>query len=412
MKEFNLITAILGGLVLFIGLASRRLARSPMPPALLALLAGVMLGPHVLGVLDVSALGEEALIRERVARLALGIALVGVALRIPRGFPRERWPSMLILVGAGMPLMWAITSGLVWLLLGIPFWLAAVIGAAITPTDPVAATPIVTGDLAEQNIPERLRHAISLESGLNDGAAYVLVFLGFLMLTRPLGDALSRLLVHTFLWQVCGAAVLGLLLGYGAGRLLVYAESRETIEEDWRLVYTVALALLAVGAGRLIGSDEVLVAFAAGAAFVQVVTREDREEEDHGQEAVNRFFVVGTFALIGLTIPWQGWVGLGWRGVLLAAAVLLLRRPPVLLLLRPALPFVRSSRETLFVGWFGPVAVAALYYASLMEHRLEAPIVWEVVSLVICASAVAHGMTGAALTRALGRATARSSGVG
>lgn len=399
VHEFNLITALFGALVLALGLGSRRLARGTLPPSLLALLAGALAGPHVLGLLDVSVLAEEALLREKVARLTLGVALVGVALRIPKEFVRERWRSMLPLVGLGMPLMWAISSGLVWVFLDLPFWLAAVIGAAVTPTDPVAATPIVTGDLAEKHIPERLRHTISLESGLNDGAAYFLAFLGFLMLTRPVDAALTHLLLRTLLWDILAGALLGLVMGYAAGKLLAWAESRGAIEEDWRLVYSVALAILAIGAGRLIGSDEVLVAFAAGVAFVQVISREDRQQEDHGQEAVNRFFVVGTFALIGLTIPWDGWVDLGWSGVGLATAILLLRRPPVLLLLGPLTPSVQGRRETLFTGWFGPVAVAALYYASLMEHRLEEPVVWHVVSLVICASALAHGMTGAPLTR-------------
>lgn len=399
MHPFNLITALLGALVLGLGLWSKRLARGVLPPSLLALLTGVLAGPHVLGLLDVSALAEEALVREKVARLTLGVALVGVALRIPKEFVRDHWRAMLPLVGLGMPLMWAISTGLVWLFLDMPFWLAAVIGAAVTPTDPVAATPIVTGDLAEEHIPERLRHTISLESGLNDGAAYLLVFLGFLMLTRPVDAALTHLLVRTLLWEIIAGALLGLIMGYVAGRLLERAEDREAIESDWRLVYSVALAILAIGAGRLIGSDEVLVAFAAGAAFVQVIRREDREEEDRGQEAVNRFFVVAVFALIGLTIPWDGWADLGWRGVGLAGAILLLRRPPVLQLLGPLTRTVRGRREALFTGWFGPVAVAALYYASLMEHRLHQPLVWHVVSLVICASAVAHGMTGAPVTK-------------
>lgn len=399
VHEFNLITALLGLMVLALGLGSKRLARGVLPPSLLALFAGALVGPHVLGLLDVSVLAEEALLREKVARLTLGVALVGVALRIPKGFVRDRWRSMLPLVGLGMPLMWAISTGLVWLFLDLPFWLAAVIGATVTPTDPVAATPIVTGDLAEEHIPERLRHTISLESGVNDGAAYLLVFLAFLMFTRPVDAALTHLLLRTFLWEIIAGAVAGLLIGYGAGRLLEWAEARDAIEPDWRLVYSVGLAVLAIGAGRLIGGDEVLVAFAAGAAFVQVIRREDRQDEDRGQEAVNRFFVVGIFALIGLTIPWEGWADLGWRGVGLATAILLLRRPPVLLLLGPLTRTIHGRREALFTGWFGPVAVAALYYASLMEHRLDEPVVWHVVSLVICASAIAHGMTGAPLTR-------------
>jgi sodium/hydrogen antiporter len=67
------------------------------------------------------------------------------------------------------------------------------------------------------------------------------------------------------------------------------------------------------------------------------------------------------------------------------------------------LPSIRSTPEALFVGWFGPIAVAAIYYASLMEHKLGQPKVWDVTSLIICASVVAHGVTGGAFTRLLGR---------
>ena len=69
----------------------------------------------------------------------------------------------------------------------------------------------------------------------------------------------------------------------------------DTIESGWRLVYTVALALFAVGAGRLIESDEVLLVFAAGAMFTQIVSQDDRLNEEHGQEAGNRFFAIPIF---------------------------------------------------------------------------------------------------------------------
>lgn len=410
MKDFSVITALLGGIVLLLGLGSRWLAKSPVPPTVIALLLGVLLGPEVLGLVELAELGDEVLIREKVARLTLGIGLIGVALRIPREYPRNNWRAMAVLIGLGMVLMWAVSTLLVWLILGLPFWLAALIGAVITPTDPIAASPIVTGSVAKENIPERLRRAISFESGGNDGLSYLFVFLSFLMLTRPVDEALSHWVLHTLLWQVGAATALGLFLGYAAGKLLRRAEERGTIESDWRLIYTVALGLLAIGAGRLIGSDEVLVVFAAGAAFVQVVSTGEREEEDRGQEAVNRFFAVPVFALLGIAIPWEGWRALGWSGVLLAAAVLLLRRPPVLLLLRPLLPNVRSVPEALFLGWFGPIAVAAIYYASLMEHRLHQPVIWHVVSLVVCASVVAHGMSGAPLTRLFGRTAGKRSG--
>ncbi|MFC1457960.1 cation:proton antiporter [Microvirga arabica] len=271
----------------------------------------------------------------------------------------------------------------------------------------MAASPIVTGKEAEENIPEPIRHAISFESGANDGLGYLFVFLPFLLLTRPTGEALSHWLTKTLLWDVGAATLAGLAIGYAAAKLLQAAERRDAIKSEWRLIYTVALALLAVGAGRLIKSDEVLLVFAAGAMFTQVISQSDRQNEEHGQEAVNRFFAIPIFILLGTVLPWRGWLDLGWSGLLLVVAVLLLRRPPVLLLLRPLLRDIRTTSEALFVGWFGPIAVAAIYYASLMEHRTGEPVIWHAVSLVICGSVVAHGITGAPLTKALGRRLGR-----
>lgn len=403
MSDFNTIVALLGGLTLVLGLGSAKLAASPLPPTLLALLIGVAVGPEVLGWVDPETLGQRPDIMEKAARLTLGIGLVGVALRVPRTFPRRNWRAMLVLIGLGMLLMWALTTAIVYFLLGLPFWVAALIAAVLTPTDPVAASPIVTGKVAEENIPQPVRDTISFESGANDGLSYLFVFLPFLLLTQPVETALFDWATRTLLWEAGVATAFGLLLGFLAGKFLQVAEHRGAIEREWRLIYTVALALLAVGAGKLIRSDEVLVVFAAGAMFTQVVSSEDRKNEEQGQEAVNRFFAIPIFVLLGTALPWEGWLALGWSGLAVAAAVLAFRRLPVLLLLRPWLPNGGRVSDALFIGWFGPIAVAAIYYAAMMEHRLGEPLIWHVVTLVICASVVAHGATGAPLTRLYGR---------
>jgi len=403
MHEFNILTAALGGLVLFLALGSDRLAASPLPPTLLALLLGILFGPRVFGLIQLPAADEMAVVLEGAARLTLGIGLVGVALRIPPDYPRREWRAMALLLGLGMPLMWATGTLLVYLVLGLPFWLSALIGAILSPTDPVVASQIVSGTLAERNVPPWVRHALSFESGINDGFGFPFVLLPLLMLTMPAGDALSRWLLHTLLWEVVGGALVGLLIGHAAGRLLHFSWRRGQVGTKWRLAYTVALALLAVGIGKLIGSDELLVVFAAGAAFAQVAEPPERAHAHRLQETVNLFFSTPMFALLGIAIPWEGWSALGWNGLALVIAILLLRRIPVLLLLRPLLPGLHGMMEALFVGWFGPMAVGAIYYAALAWQRLGQPLAWHVVSLVVCGSVVAHGMSGASLTRLLGR---------
>jgi NhaP-type Na+/H+ or K+/H+ antiporter len=55
------------------------------------------------------------------------------------------------------------------------------------------------------------------------------------------------------------------------------------------------------------------------------------------------------------------------------------------------------------MGWFGPIAVAAVYYGALMEDKLSEPLIWDITSLVVCASVVVHGLTGSPFTRWYGK---------
>ncbi len=403
MNDFNVLLTVFGATLVLIGLGSKWLEGSPLPPTLLALVLGIVIGPVGFNLFDPTAIPASTVLREQLARLTLAIGLMGVALRIPRAYLKEHWRAMLALIGGGMLLMWAISTAIFYVLLDMPLGLAALIGGIVTPTDPVAASPIVTGAVAKANLPQRLRLAISFESGANDGLAYLFVFLAFLLLERPAGAALSEWFVHTLLWEVVVATGCGMLLGYVFGKLLRRAERAGVIQANWRLIYTAALALFAAGLGRVLNSDEVLVVFVAGVMFTQVISADDRENEEQGQEAINRFFAIPIFIFIGAALPWAGWGELGWSGIAAAVAVLLLRRPLTLLLLRPLLSPVHSLRETLFLGWFGPVAVSALYYAALFEERMGDPLVWHVTSLVICASVLAHGVSGAPLTKLLGR---------
>ena len=53
-------------------------------------------------------------------------------------------------------------------------------------------------------------------------------------------------------------------------------------------------------------------------------------------------------------MPWQGWLELGWDGLLFAVAVFLFRRAPAALVLRPFLGPLRLTKDVLFLGRFGP----------------------------------------------------------
>jgi NhaP-type Na+/H+ or K+/H+ antiporter len=404
MSSLNLALVAAGGLVLGLGLISGFLRQHPISDPIVALSVGVFLGPAMLGLLNISEWGEQTILLEETSRLSLAISLMGVALRLPKGYFKKHWRSLGLLLGLLMPLMWFCSGLLVYGFLDLPFWVALLVGAVVTPTDPIVATSIVTGRIAEKHLPKRLRYFLSAESGANDGLAYPIVLLPILVLTKPPASAVSQWLLHAILWEVGFAILFGAFLGYGAGWLLQRAEAKQTIDKRSFLSYTLALSLLTLGATRLLGSDGILAVFVAGLAFDYLICASERAEEERVQEAVDRFFTLPIFLLLGLALPWSQWWQLGWRGGLLAIAILLLRRIPALFVLSPFTPELKKKLpDTLFLGWFGPIGIAALYYANFAIRHTGFDQIWAISSLVISASIIAHGVSATPLTKLYGK---------
>ncbi|MEB3308663.1 MAG: cation:proton antiporter [Snowella sp.] len=414
MDELNLLIAVIGAIILLLGLVSDYFRRNWWTSDPLAALGmGIILGPAVLGWINPTAWGlpQEQLL-EQAARFTMAIGLMGVALRLPQQYFFRHWKSLAILLGFVMPIMWLTSGLLVYWMLDLPFWEAMLVGAAITPTDPIVSNSIVTGGVAEENLPKRIRHIISAESGANDGLAYPFVILCVLILEKttsenqPLtaGNLFPYWLTQVVLWEVGGAVLFGIVGGYLAGRLLKWAERQKTIENSSFLTYSLALSLVVLGTAKLMGTDDILAVFIAGLAFGDVVGGPQRAEEDNVQEAINRFFTLPIFIMLGVMLPWQQWASIGWGNLGgLAILVLLFRRMPAILLLSRWIKPIHNRAETYFVGWFGPVGVAALFYAGFCLRRTEVEAVWLVCAFMICASIIVQGLSVTPLTKKYGQ---------
>lgn len=382
-----LLTAV-GGLAVVLALASRRLRDLPFSEPLAALLLGLALGPG-LGLVEVPG-GERAHVLELTARLVLGVSLTAVALRYPVTDLRARLPQVTLLLAVVMPGM-ALVVGLLGAgVLGLPLGLAALLGTCLAPTDPVLSSSVVTGEPAERDLPAGLRQTLSTESGANDGLALPLVLLALAPLT---GSTLPSALLHG-LGSVAVGVVLGGLLGTAAGLLLNRMDAEGDIEHSAYLVFTLALGLMVLGGVQLAGGNGVLAVFVAGLAYNLRLDRAERQGEQEIEEGVNRLLVLPVFALLGIVAPVRAWVELGWSGIAFVVAVLLLRRLPLVLALRR--PLGMTWGGVLFLGWFGPIGVAALFYLALAhahERGATDPRLWTVGSLVVAASTLVHGVT-------------------
>jgi NhaP-type Na+/H+ or K+/H+ antiporter len=175
---------------------------------------------------------------------------------------------------------------------------------------------------------------IGMSSPSGTDCVLTIVSLPLLTLTAASPQAAaSEWVLRAVLWEVGFAVGFGALLGWGAGRLLHWAEANRTIDKPSFLSYAITLAWVTLGAARILGSDGILAVFVAGVAFNRVVSAAERPQEERFAEALDRFFTLPVFLLFGLALPWSQWGAEGWPLALLALAILLQHRLPALLAL-------------------------------------------------------------------------------
>jgi NhaP-type Na+/H+ or K+/H+ antiporter len=394
------------GLLLLLGAMSGLVnARLWLSEPLVCIIAGVALGPHGFGLLRLNPsadAGHLVGLRE-VARVTLAVTVTAAALRLPKGWLRGHWRGLAVVLGPGMLMMWVVGSLAASTVLGVPPLLALLVGAVITPTDPVLSVPVVSGALAREAVPTNMRHALTAESAGNDGLALPIVMIPVLLLTTSVDHAVSQWALDAVLWQLATAVVIGGATGWLVARCHGWARAQSHADDSSLLTVSIALSVTTLAGLQVVGGNAIVGAFVAGAVFNESLAGSDETRNERFTEALSRFFDLPIMILFGAVVPWESWRELGWRGCVFALIVLAFRRVPAWLLLRRWIPWSRTLPQVLFAGWFGPVGVAALFYACDAQLRTGSPVLWPAVSLVCAMSVIAHGVTGTHFSALLGR---------
>jgi NhaP-type Na+/H+ or K+/H+ antiporter len=277
---------------------------------------------------------------------------------------------------------------------------ALVIGAAVTPTDPVLAGSILSSRLAARNVPSKLRHLITGESAANDGLAMPFVLLALYLLTGAY-EGVWPFVRDVVLWKVVGAAAIGGSAGFAVGRLAAASNRVGWTNQTAMVGLSVSLTAFGLMMGHLIGIGGILAVFAAGLGLNLTLPPKAGEANEVFDEGVKRLFEQPVFFFLGMTLPIAGWLEIGWPLLAFCLAILVFRRLPWVALAAPGLKSIHVRADTVFAGWFGPIGIAALYYALMTERRANEPVIWEVVAAVIVSSLIAHGLTATPAARKL-----------
>ncbi|TLP73113.1 cation:proton antiporter [Nesterenkonia sphaerica] len=396
--DVNVVLALFAGFVVLFSLFSTLWQRLSLPAPTLCLAFGVLLGPFALDVMRLEDFGPPpSTLLEQAARITLALSLAGIALRLPHGYWRRNIRWIAVIIGLGMAGMLLVAAGVLWAGLQVPLFAALLLAAVLTPTDPVVTTPIVTGPLAEKRIPEKIRHNLSAESGINDGLAHFFVMLAVLLFT---GSATApQELVAVLTWEILGGALFGLGTGFLMGHLFIYVKNRGLMDQSSYLVFVVPFSLLVLGGAELLNTEGLLTVFLAAAVFAQVIPERDEAEEDRIDDAVNQLLLLPAFILLGLALPIEQWIQQGWLVALIIVAAVVLRRLVTLWTLRPLLKPLHNRSETLFLSWFGPIGISTLYYALVAQKHTGHPEIFVWATLAITASVLLHGTSTGILSR-------------
>ncbi|KAK4174061.1 putative Na(+)/H(+) antiporter [Triangularia setosa] len=425
ITNFNIVLSVLGGWISLFGLVSYLCKENfYLSEALISLLAGVAFSPaaaNLIKPLEYTFGSQEDLntVTLYFSRLVLGIQLVLAGVQLPSRYLRKQWRPLLWLLGPIMTAMWLSTSLLIWgLVPKISFLEALVVGSCVTPTDPVLSNVIVKGKFADHNVPKELQDVIIAESGANDGLGYPFLFLGLYLLEvtwgageggKDIKGAMGLWFGETWGYTILLSVVYGAVVGGGANKLLHWAEERKFVDRESFLVFAISLALFIVGTCGMIGSDDVLACFIAGNAFTWDDWFRLETLDDSLQPTIDMLLNVSVFMWLGAVCPWQEFLVNGgvvplYRLVILGVLVLMFRRLPWVFAIHRFIPQIEEVRQAIFVGFFGPVGVSAIFYLYITleflkgrEPREEVEHLAEVVKIVVwflaICSIVVHGLS-------------------
>lgn len=389
-------TTVMAGLILCYALLARRMSFANVTAPMASIIAGMI-------VFSGRSIDVEAESIRTLAEIALVIVLFHDAstVRVRR---LRRDPMIPIrLLAIGFPLALLATYLVTWTMLptlGVAG--ALLIAAAITPTDAGLGAPTVLNPA----VPLRVRRALNVESGLNDGLAtpIVLIALGFMAeRERTALPGLFRVGAAPVLLALLCALVAGMVAAWAMDRSREHGFSGQR----GRQVAALALPILLFGVANLIGANGFIAAFVGGLVFGGASRTLAAEHETSALLETSAdllgFFVWFIFGGVLLKVfaaefHWQ------WA-VLAVLALTALRMGPVALsLIGTGLRWPTIA----FLGWFGPRGLATIVFGLLTFEELgsEAPhinAINGILAVTVLISVFAHGLTAGPLSRSYGR---------
>lgn len=304
---------------------------------------------------------------------------------------------------AGMPVsifLGAVLALMMFDVLG--FWEAALLAAMLAPTDAALGQSVVSS----KSVPVRIRQALNVESGLNDGIALPLVLVFASLASAGAQDTevsnSAQNWIQFGLMQVTLGPLVGALIGYTGARLVDWSTGKDWMSESFEGIGALSMALIAFAGAELMHGNGFIAAFVSGLVFGNCLSHPCKFLYEFA-EAEGQFFTLATFLVFGaLAISLLGH-DFHWRYVVYGLfSLILIRMIPVAISMIGA----RVKVPTIaFLGWFGPRGLASILFALLILENMDVPrsdVITAIVVATVLLSIFLHGVTAAPLSKMYG----------
>jgi NhaP-type Na+/H+ or K+/H+ antiporter len=385
--HFEDVFAIFGVLLVAGALIAGLAKRTFLSLTALFVVAGFVLGQGGVEFLEFDPQGSFV---EILAVVALILILFRDGLEVEYEMLQREWRLPMRKLVLAMPITCVLVACVTKALTDLDWTESFLLGALLSPTDPVLSSSVVTNP----RVPRVVRHSLNLESGLNDGLALPAV----LAFAYALDPSKSDFVWWRFVLQ---DVTLGFVVGIAVG----YAASLPEPAE--KSLYAIGIAFGTYALAHAINGNGLI------AVFVCAITLGIRRNDIRGafvREAHDIIEIVklGIFVVFGSVLTFNGLFDDGAAALAIVVFTLLFARPVAVLI---ALLRTRTDMPTrLFMGWFGPKGVATMTFSLLVlgQGIADGERIFNIAALTVFVSILVHGLTDTPGAEAIARHAERT----
>ena len=379
------------------GTACQAVARWLKVPAILPLLiAGVLLGPDLIGLVQPDALGEG---KRVLVGLAVAVILFEGGLSLKADAFRYSGKVIRNLVTFGALITWALSAAAAnFLFPDLGVGPSVLFGSLVVVTGPTVIQPLLKTVRPRRRLADILRGEAILIDPV--GALYAVLVLEFLLESQSQGT--SGVLMH-----FAGRVALGVLLG-GGGALVLdrLIRQRGWIPRDLRNLFVLASAIGLFAASELIASESGVLTVTLAGFLLGWLHPPGIDEIEEFKGHITVLMVSMVFVLLAADLSLAGMHALGWSGIGVVALIIFVVRPATIFASTAGSGL--SLREKLFLSWIAPrgiiAAAVSTFFAMLLEHHgvAEGRVVMSLTFAVIVGTVMLQAPTARLVGRRLG----------